>query len=387
MFLDALRKQNQPLIDASIGLLRQHKLTPDTWVIDVDMVKQNARRILQTAEEYRVTPYVMSKQFGRNPWLTQQIIDQGFSGAVAVDFREARCLANNGVPLRHLGHLVQIPDGEIESALRCRPEVITVFSFEKARRIAECARRLGMRQRLLLKVCQTGDIVYPGQEGGFQPDELVDVAARIAALGGVEIVGVTNFPCALASATAGESLTTPNFTTLVNAAKTLRAAGFPIEQVNAPSANSCNTIPALARGGATHIEPGHAFTGTIPANEFGDQPERIAMLYLSEVSHNAGSNSLCFGGGYYRRGRLRNALVFAGDTPSETRTLPFKSDNIDYYLGLEGNFAVGSPVIMCFRTQIFVTRSDVALIQGISAGRPTLAGLYDSLGNPIVSRQ
>ncbi|MDQ9248325.1 YhfX family PLP-dependent enzyme, partial [Escherichia coli] len=70
----------------------------------------------------------------------------------------------------------------------------------------------------------------------------------------------------------------------VNAAKTLRAAGFPIEQVNAPSANSCNTIPALARGGATHIEPGHAFTGTIPANEYGDQPERIAMLYLSEVS-------------------------------------------------------------------------------------------------------
>lgn len=42
---------------------------------------------------------------------------------------------------------------------------------------------------------------------------------------------------------------------------------------------------------------------------------------------------------------------------------------------------------MCFRTQIFVTRSDVALIQGISTGQPTIAGLYDSLGNPIVSRQ
>ena len=55
------------------------------------------------------------------------------------------------------------------------------------------------------------------------------------------------------------------------------------------------------------------------------------MLYLSEVSHNAGPNSLCFGGGYYRRGRLRNALVFAGDALHETRTLPFKSDNIDYY--------------------------------------------------------
>lgn len=131
------------------------------------MVEENARRILQTAEKYRVTPYVMSKQFGRNPRLTQQIIALGFSGAVAVDFREARCLANSGVPLRHLGHLVQIPDGEIESALRCRPEVITVFSFDKAHRIAECARRLGIRQRLLLKVCQTGDIVYPGQKAVF----------------------------------------------------------------------------------------------------------------------------------------------------------------------------------------------------------------------------
>ncbi len=76
-----------------------------------------------------------------------------------MDFREA-CLANSGVPLRHLGHLVANRT-EI-GALRCRPRVITVFSFDKAHRIAECARRLGIRQRLLLKVCQTGDIVYPG---------------------------------------------------------------------------------------------------------------------------------------------------------------------------------------------------------------------------------
>ncbi len=74
---------------------------------------------------------------------------------------------------------------------------------------------------------------------------------------------------------------------------------------------------------------------------------------------------------------------FAGDALHETRTLPFKSDNIDYYTGLEGNFAVGSPVIMCFRTQIFVTRSDVALIEGISTGQPTIAGLYD--GRAILS--
>ena len=30
----------------------------------------------------------------------------------------------------------------------------------------------------------------------------------------------------------------------------------------------------------THAEPGRALTGTIPANQQGDQPERIAMLWL-----------------------------------------------------------------------------------------------------------
>ena len=265
-------------------------------------------------------------------WLTQQIIALGIQRAVAVDFREARCLANSGVPLRHLGHLVQIPDGEIESALRCRPEVITVFSFDKAHRIAECARRLGIRQRLLLKVCQTGDIVYPGQEGGFQPNELLDVATRITALGGVKSPASRIFLCPRRRPRTVK--TSPRRTLKRWSTRRKRCArrAFLSNRLT-PRRPIAATPSLLARGGATHIEPGHAFTGTIPANECGEQPERIAMLYLSEVSHNAGPNSLCFGGGYYRRGRLRNALVFAGDALHETRTLPFKSDNIDYYRG------------------------------------------------------
>lgn len=77
---------------------------------------------------------------------------------------------------------------------------------------------------------------------------------------------------------------TPNLHTLVQARDQLAKSGIAIEQLNAPSATSCTSLPLLAEYGVTHAEPGHALTGTIPANQQGDQPERIAMLWLSEIS-------------------------------------------------------------------------------------------------------
>ncbi|WP_419640161.1 hypothetical protein [Vibrio anguillarum] len=44
---------------------------------------------------------------------------------------------------------------------------------------------------------------------------------------------------------------------------------------------------------------------------------------------------------------------------------------------------MGSPVVMAYRTQVFVTRSDVALVQGVSTPNPKLIGLYDALGNEV----
>ena len=79
---------------------------------------------------------------------------------------------------------------------------------------------------------------------------------------------------------------TPNLHTLVQARDQLAKSGIAIEQLNAPSATSCTSLPLLAEYGVTHAEPGHALTGTIPANQQGDQPERIAMLWLSEISHH-----------------------------------------------------------------------------------------------------
>ncbi|HDI6013520.1 TPA: YhfX family PLP-dependent enzyme, partial [Escherichia coli] len=44
---------------------------------------------------------------------------------------------------------------------------------------------------------------------------------------------------------------------------------------------------------------------------------------------------------------------------------------------------VSSAVVLCFRTQIFVTRSDVVLLSGIHRGEPEIVGRYDSLGNSL----
>ena len=58
-------------------------------------------------------------------------------------------------------------------------------------------------------------------------------------------------------------------------------------------------------------------------------------------------------------------------------------ESIDYYFEICGNNKVGETVIGAFRTQIFVTRSNVALIEGIKDKNPKIIGIYDSLGREM----
>ncbi len=303
-----------------------------------------------------------------------------------MDFREARCLANNGVPLRHLGHLVQIPDGEIESALRCRPEVITVFSFEKARRIAECARRLGMRQRLLLKVCQTGDIVYPGQEGGFLPDELVDVAARIAALGGVEIVGVTNFPCAWRRqrrAKASPRRTLPRWSTRRKRCARRAFLSSRLTPRRPIAATPSLRLPAAARrilNLATRLPaPFRPMNTAINRNA---SPCCICRKCLITQDRTA-----CASAAAITAAAAYGTRWFSPGIPPARRGHCRSNRTISITTGAGGQFRGWQPGNHVFPHADLRHPQRRSAYPGISAGRPTLAGLYDSLGNPIVSRQ
>ncbi len=385
MFLDALEQQNPNLIDATLALFKQGKLQPDTTVIDVDQLLDNAKSMKRTADQHGIQLYAMTKQIGRNPEIAKRLIEEcGYEGIVCVDFKEARALASHGLPIANVGHLVQPPTNMIQSLVaKVKPHVMTVYSLEKAQQISDAAVKAGRKQALLLKFYHNRDKLYVNQESGFALSSIEDVAHAIQAMPGVYIEGVTHFPCFLFDAHTQKTQPTPNLTTLLDAKRALNALGIPCAQVNAPSSTNSETIPMLAEFGCTHGEPGHALTGTTPANAIKPQTERLAMLYLSEISHHYGDNSYCFGGGYYRRGLLDNANVYHGNEYQRVSVFNDETDSIDYHLRIPGHYPIGAPIIMAYRTQVFVTRSDVALVQGVSTHTPVLLGIYDSLGNEV----
>lgn len=144
----------------------------------------------------------------------------------------------------------------------------------------------------------------------------------------------------------------------------------------------------LAAAGATHGEPGHTLTGTTPLHAADqDQPERPAYVYVTEVAHTlADGRPALFGGGFYARGRARTALL--PRTGTRLPVLPAPPDHIDYYRLLAAparprEARTGDTALLAFRTQIFVTRSTVAVVAGLSTGRGRLLGLYDSRGRPL----
>ncbi|WP_341516892.1 YhfX family PLP-dependent enzyme [Citrobacter gillenii] len=385
MFIHALKRQNPALIAAAVGLWREGKIVPDSWVIDVDQVIENGKRLLDVAHQHGISLYLMTKQIGRNPWLAEKLLQLGYEGIVVVDYKEGRVMRRAGLPVAHQGHLVQIPLRQVSEAVAQGTDVITLFSLEKAREVSAAAVNVGREQAVMLKVYDKDDFLYPGQESGFPLASLNDVVNEIRLLPGLHLCGLTHFPCLLWDEKSADTVATPNLHTLVAARRQLAATGIEVEQLNAPSASSCASLPLLAQYGVTHAEPGHALTGTIPSNQKGDQPERIAMLWLSEISHHFRGDSYCYGGGYYRRGHAQNALVYTpgNNKPVEAMLKPVDDSSIDYYLPLAGEFPVSSVAVFCFRTQIFVTRSDVVLVSGIQRGVAEIVARYDSLGNVL----
>ena len=183
---------------------------------------------------------------------------------------------------------------------------------------------------------------------------------------------------------------TENVNTLTKAVKVLQDEfGIEVKQVNMPSATCTSTIPIIKELGGTHGEPGHGFTGTTPYHANHDLPEVPSILYVSEVSHIFENKAYTFGGGFYRRSNVKNAL--AGNNYEELKNNILEvevnePEAIDYYgsLIIDDKYVnIGDTVIYAFRTQIFVTRSEVALVEGISHGNPRLVGIYDSLGNRL----
>lgn len=376
------------MIRAAVELHQKGQIEPNTYVVDLDAVEGNARLIAGAARASGLSLYFMTKQVNRNPEFAKAVAGQGIPKAVAVDWDEALTLHQNGIAIGHVGHLVQVPQSVIGSLLSAGPEVLTVFSVDKAAQIAREARRLGLEQPVLLRVVGEDDQFFPGQVGGIPEGQLREAASAIARLDGVRIAGVTSFPCLNLDEESGRAVPTPNMGTLRRAAHWLGTQlGLSVEQVNAPGMTAAGTISLLVQEGATHGEPGHALTGTTPLHACSDQPETPAIVYVSEVSHVFGGKIYCYGGGFYPRSRAQSALI--GRHPEDIFSVRaafegVSADNIDYYGALvtEGPFSaeIGDTVIFAFRAQMFTSRSSLALVRGAATGKPQLAAVYDPRG-------
>lgn len=392
MFLKNLERTNPAFISAAVELHQAGHIPANSYVLDVDAIAENARCIIGEARKYGLKVYPMTKQFGRNPEALKVISAAGADGFVAVDMLCARAIVNGGFAIGHLGHLVQIPRHEIAEAVAMGPAYWTIFSRDQARFVNDVGS--SMRQKLLLRVYGDADVIVPTHAGGFRVESIDDVLADLTQLPHVEFAGVTTYPSAQFDRLSRRVLETPNVESMRRVAKRMEALGLRGVQINMASELSSGTIRLAADGGATQIEPGHAFTGTSPYQIFADLPERQAMIYLSEVSHLYGGSAFCFGGGLYECiGAVehdREALV-ARSGPKFPRiqraslTIP-PNGVIDFYGRLDfasgADPRVGDTVVICTRAQAFFTRAFVVPVCGIQTGAPRVLGVWDVSGFP-----
>nr|WP_202529745.1 alanine racemase [Streptomyces sp. SID8358] len=384
VFLDTVLTRNPGLVDAAAALHRNGEIPPDTYVVDLDAVEANAALLAAEAERLGLGLWFVVKQVGRNPELIRAVA-RHIPRSAAIDPAEARTLHAAGAQPGNLGHLVQIPRRALPEMLAWRPETVTVFDLANARAVSEAARELGFVQDILIRLEGAAGTVYPGQEGGVPLDRLDAFAKDAEALDGIRIAGVTAFPCVLCDPTTGMPAATPNFGLAIEARELLAARGHHGLKLSAPSATSMASLPLLAELGATHGEPGHALTGTTPLHALDPaQPEKPAYVYVSEVAHTLDDGRpAIYGGGFYNRSHIRSALLPRTGIRLGVQSAP--AENIDYYRLLDAptraaDVRVGDTALLAFRTQIFVTRSTVAVVSGLASGSPRLNGLYDAHG-------
>lgn len=393
MFLNLLQRRNPQFLEAVASLHALGMLPANTFVLDLDTIRRNAVVFAEEAARLGLKPFVMTKQIGRNPDVSKALVESGITHAVGVDLQCATAAYLGGLKIGHLGHLVQIPRHEADAAAALEPSYWTVFNEQKAEEAGRAALGRGRTQDVLVRIYAEGDRFYPGHEGGFPAEDLVDVARGMDRIPGVRFAGITTFPATLFDRAARTAVATPNRATLTRALADLHAAGYTDVEVNAPGTTSLSVLQGLAEAGATQVEPGHGLTGTTPLHAVQDLVEEPAIAYVSEVSHLWNGRAYAFGGGLYVDPVLGDNttsafVVVPGSEVRATRPLPVvmpAPESIDYYATIplpEGSpVAVGDTVIFGFRAQAFVTRALTAAVSGISTGNPHVEGIWASDGS------
>jgi predicted amino acid racemase len=330
-------------------------------------------------------------------------------GVVAVEPQEVRSLTRYGIRIAHVGHLVNIPENEIDFVLKIvKPEVVTVFNYEKAKMISDHAKRLGLKQKILIRAIGPNDICFPYMEGGILEKHVTNVIKKINTLPNVAVEGITSFPCLLYDIEAGKPVYTPNIETIGRVVEKARSQGLQFKQINTPPFCITKTIKFYADKGSTHCEPGMGVSGMSIWHCMAPQihPEIPAGLYVTEISHFVDEFAYVYGGGFTyieiyelaRRGKVYTPALsklkmkaLVNRKPNEILHSAVEAEHyrgiLDYHAKLYRNdhIKIGDTVLYGFRTQMFVTRAQTAVVAGLRENNPKLIGIFDQ-GNNLIDR-
>jgi predicted amino acid racemase len=408
--MDQTIERNPGLIEFAAQLHRRNEIPVNTYVLDLDAHRHNAKAIKDAADRNRIKLYYMSKQTARNPLIVHAVLNTGFEGAVAVEPQELDTLVRYNAKIGHVGHLANVPENDIDYVLKtARPEVITVFNFEKARMISLRAEKIGVTQNLMIRPSSPRDTLYPYMEGGVSEEEAIHLIQRINALSNVRVVGVTSFPCMLLELRTMEPVFMENIETLRRVVLEAERNGIEISQMNTPPVCTSKSVPYYASKGSTHLEPGLGVSGMNPFQIYdtAGHPEIPAGVYVTEISHLFQDYAMVYGGGFGYIEMFELALdgksyvpdvakmrlkALVGRNPSELMKNSVEAEHyrglIDYHARLykdsaTGPVNVGDTVVHAFRAQMFVTRSQIAVVSGVRDNNPKMIGLFDRANNLI----
>lgn len=384
------------MIKAAIELHQNGVIPAATYVVDLDAIAENATVMAEGMKANDLRSYIMTKQNGRNPYITQVALEMGFDSTVCVEATEARTVHRYGLPIGHVGHLSNIPLRELPSIVAMEPEVITTFTYENAKAINDAAAAQGRVQDIYVRVNKPGDEFFKGMVGGWTEDECVEgIRPIVENLPNVRVAGLTSFVnITYQTPAATKAKPTDTFFTMLRAkAKLEEAFGFENLRVNAPAFNNSATFKMLAEAGATDVEPGIGLLGSSLAHAYEDLAEKPAQVYVSEVMHKWDGEVYTLGGGltYIEGSGAQHeypVTCITGTTFEEAKDneLNLLETGIIDYHGVcsdSDQTRVGDTAIYALRAQFFVNRAYVAIVTGISQGDPKVEALCDPYGTAL----
>jgi len=71
MLINRVLQRNPQLIEAAIDLHQRGVIPAATYLVDLDTIAANARLMADESKRYNLRSYLMTKQNGRNPYITR----------------------------------------------------------------------------------------------------------------------------------------------------------------------------------------------------------------------------------------------------------------------------------------------------------------------------